>query len=504
MIRGKNARYSLPFLGGNFLGGQADFPWPLDGDFLALLVRNNLADLPGFVSADLLGTSGAGFAGDSGALLGRERMALLLTLDSAVLLGQVLAVLLVDANLLVHIVTELFILGTALFPRNGLASLPGLVGANLVRHLAADFLGLVVADSLVVAAGNSKVLVLLGKLFLDLVRNLVLLGQLFLDLVGELLLEMTLGDSVFAQLAGSLVQLVGDLGANLVELVNDLIANLGVEVDEFLSEFGELATVLAVQLVVDFLELLYQFGIGLVELVGDLILDLDNLVFELRLEETDLVQQLVLQRLLLELGHLVRLTDVDRLVVDGARQRKWDVDLNLATDLLGGSGAFLGVFGAADTLVGHCALPVLQSGADLAWRSLALPLANGRTFRLVHAVLLPNQVAVRNRKHGALFSNLQTAAFFVPDGALALINGLTRPEGVGGALIAIHGLALLLPNVVVDGFASLQILVLLGLFVEELETGSRMSQYQPKGHNLENQLHLCNHTRVNLRTVFAD
>jgi len=409
------------------LSRQADFPWPLDGDLLALLVWNSLADLPGLVGTDLLGTSGADFAWNCSTLLGRERMALLLTLNPAILLGQLLAVLLVNAHLLGHIMTDLFVLGTAVFPWNVSASLPWLISANLMRHLAADFLGLVVADGLVVNGGADWF-------------SLIFLGQLLLDLFHQLLLDVTLGDPV-------LVQLVDEL----VKLALDLAPCLGVEANDLLTEISELSVVFSSQLVID-----------LFERVAQLLVDLIDLVTDLGLEETDLVQQLVLQRLVL--GDL----DVDLrfFVQDWSGQGKWD----LATDLFGGSGAFLGVFSAADALVGHGALPVLQSGADGAWRSLALTLTNGLAFGLVHAVILPHKVAIWNRQHLALVLQFITAALLVPDAAVPLLNGLTRPEGLDGTLITVNSLALLLPNVVVNGVASLGILVLLVL--EKLETGS--------------------------------
>jgi len=45
-------------------------------------------------------------------------------------------------------------------------------------------------------------------------------------------------------------------------------------------------------------------------------------------------------------------------------------------------------------------------------------------------------------------------------------------------LIAINGLALLLPNIVVNGVTCLGDLVILLVLLDELETGSRVSQSQ--------------------------
>jgi len=48
-------------------------------------------------------------------------------------------------------------------------------------------------------------------------------------------------------------------------------------------------------------------------------------------------------------------------------------------------------------------------------------------------------------------------------------------------LIAVNGLALLLPNIVVNGVTCLGNLVTLLVLLDELETGSGVSQNQPNG-----------------------
>jgi len=363
----------LPFLRSNLFNRQANFSWTLDSQLLALLVRDSLANLTGLVGADLLWTSGAGFARNDGTLLSWERVALLFLLDSAVLLGILLAVLLVGTNLLGHIVAHLFVLVMALFPWHVLASLGWFISAHLMRDLLANFGRLVDTDSLVVNDRSVNLLDLLSK-------------QLFLlvtDLLKELLLDGTLGD---------LVLLFGHLVRQLANLFSQLGTNLSVEVDKLLSVLGNLSMILAVKLRLQLFDLGGEFTVDLGNFVRNLILDLVQLVTNLALDLTDLLQELVLQRLALP-DRLRGFVDGDR--CNGLGQRNWD----LTTNLLGGSGTLLGVFGTADTFVSDGTSPVLVGSADLARISLALTLVNGLALWLVLAELLPNHVAVGNGEH---------------------------------------------------------------------------------------------------------
>jgi len=363
----------LPFLRSNLFNRQANFSWTLDGQLLALLVGDSLADFTGFVGAYLLWTSGAGFARDDGTLLGWERVALLFLLDSTILLGILLAVLLIGANLFGHIVANLFVLVMALFPWHVLASLSWFIGAHLMRNLLANFGRLVDADSLVVNDRSVNLLGLLSKQLFLLVAN-------FLE---KLLLDGTLGD---------LVLLFGHLVRQLANLFSQLGTNFSVEVDNLLSVLGNLSVILAVKLRLELIDLGGQFTVDLVDLMRNLFLDLVQLVADLALDLADLLQELVLQRL--------ALPDRLRGFVNGDRcDRLGKRDRNLATNLFGRSGTLLGVFGTADTFVSDGTSPVLVGSADLARISLALTLVNGLALWLVLAELLPNHVAVGNGEH---------------------------------------------------------------------------------------------------------
>jgi len=186
---------ALPFLWSNLCSWQADFSWPLDSDLFALLVGDGLAHFFGFVGTDFLGASGARLTWNDGTLLGRERMALLLMPDAAILLWVLLADLLVNADLLGDVIADLFVLIAALFPGNVLASLGRFVGANFMRDITANFLGLVDANSFVMDGGRwgKVVLFLLGKLFVNLGKLLINLGVKLLLLVfnlGKLLVKL--------------------------------------------------------------------------------------------------------------------------------------------------------------------------------------------------------------------------------------------------------------------------------------------------------------------------
>jgi len=363
----------LPFLRSNLFNRQANFSWTLDSQLLALLVRDSLANFTRFVGADLLWPGGARFARNDGTLLGWEWVTLLFLLDSAILLGVLLAILLVGANLLGHIIANLFVLVMALFPWHVLASLGWFISAHLVRDIAANFGRLVDADSLVVNGRSVDLFGLLGE-------------QLFLlltDLLEELLLDGTLRD---------LVLLFGHLIRQLANLISQLGTHLGVEVDNLLAVLGNLSVILTVKLGFQLVDLGGEFAVDLMNLVRNLILDLVQLVADLALDLADLLQELVLQRLALPDGFR-RLVDSDR--CDGLGQRNW----NLTTNLLGGSGALLGVFGTADTFVGDGTSPILVGGADLARISFALTLMDSLTLWLVLAELFPNHVAIRNGEH---------------------------------------------------------------------------------------------------------
>jgi len=354
---------------------------------LALFVRDSLANLTGFGGANFMGTSGANFTGLGGTLFGWERMTLLLVSNSAILLGILFAMFLINADRLGDIMANLFLLIAAFFPWNVLASLGRFISAHLMRDFAANFGWFIHADSFVVDSGSLDRLELLG-----------LLGQL-LGLLGVqllLLLINFLNDLLLDGTLGNLVLLLGQLVRQLVNLAAQFGTDLGVEINQLLAVLGNLAMILAVELRVELLNLGGKFAINLVNLVDNLILDLVQFVANLALDETNLLQKLVLQRLAFPDG-LHRLVDSGN---DGKGLS--ERNRNLTADLFGGGGTFLGILGAADSFIGNGTPPVLISGANFAWMSFALSLANGFTLGFVLAKLLPNHVTVRDRNGGAL------------------------------------------------------------------------------------------------------
>jgi len=209
------------------------------------------------------------------------------------------------------------------------------------------------------------------------------------------------------------VLLLGQFVRQLAKLALQLVTDLGIEVDNLLTKLGDLAVILTVQLVVPLPELVSHLGVDLRDLVADFILDLVNLA----LEESNLVQQLVLQRLALAHWFNAVASSIGS-GGDWLSKRNGYVTANL----FGGSRAFLGVLGAADALVGHGTSSVLERGADLARMSLALAFFNRLTLGLVVARLLPNQVAVGNGQDGTLVLHGQPAALLILDAAFALLN----------------------------------------------------------------------------------
>jgi len=276
------------------------------------------------------------------------------------------------------------------------------------------------------------------------------------------------------------VLLFGQLLRQLVNLATQFRTDLGVEINQLLSVLGNLAVILAVELRIELANLGGQFAVDLFNLVHNLVLGLVQLVAKLALDETDLFQELFLQRLALPDDGL------DGIVVGngGGGKRLSKRNWNVAADFFGGGGTFLGILCAADTFVGNCTPSVLVSRADLAGMSLALSLANGLALWLVLAKLLPDHVAVRNREDGALVFQGQTTTLLILHAAFTLLDGGARPEVLGGTLIAVDSFALLLPNVVVNSVASFGNLSSILLVLKKLETGSSLSQNQADGDDL--------------------
>jgi len=259
--------------------------------------------------------------------------------------------------------------------------------------------------------------------------RLELLGQL-LGVQLLLLFVNFLNDLLLDGALGNLVLLLGNLVLLLGQLVRQLV-NLAAQFGTDLGvEINQLLTILGNLAMIFAVEL----GVELLNLGGKFAVDLVNLVDDLILDLAQLVANFALDETnLLQKLVLQRLAFPDRLhgLVDNEGKGLSERNRNLTADLFGGGGTYLRILGAADSFIGNGAPSVLISSANLAWMRFALSLANGFTLGFVLAKLLPHHITVRDRNGGALVLHGEATALPILHATFTLLNGGARPEVLG-------------------------------------------------------------------------
>merc|ERR1719167_1815221 len=202
--------------------------------------------------------------------------------------------------------------------------------------------------------------------------------------------------------------------------------------------------------------------------------NLVQLLVDFSLELVQLLGQLLLEAGLVFLDH-------------GSDDGWWEGQWNLLADLGHDLGTLFSLLDGTDALLLNNAFLVLKRGADCTRLVLALTLLFDAAVGADGALLLVADVAVGHGQRLALVLHPEPARLLVNGTALTLVHVLALPNGHAAAVFAVLGVALFLPNVILDCVTRLRERVDFLLIFAHFEVEpSCMADQQRNRQNLEN------------------